>query len=413
MNSNRDFGSTATIEQPDRGFLTDSGAAIAIRVVRTLEEVEAIREIWSSWRSHRDCDIDFCLEFVWASMEFIRPHVIVIYRDGQPDAMLVGRLEYAQKDWKLGYLRLPGIKVRQLTFAYRGLLGNASAENSREFIKSILNSLKDGEADVASLIKLAAGSDLYQEALTFPSFVSRDYLTKFAAHHIMRLPESTEQMYQGFSQGLRAEVRRKKKKILADFGDTVQIRRFQDPAELESFFPDLEEIAKKTYQRRIGVGFQDTEQMRRRLWLCAERGWLHIYILSLRGQPCAFWMGTLYDWTFYSDEIGYDPKFSPYSPGTFLLTTIVEDLCNAGVREVDFGVGKAEYKERFGNRHLEEASVGIFAPKPKGIALNLARTAAGVIESGLKKALDYFAFLQKIKRYWRSRLSSQPNQTAA
>ncbi len=407
--------STVISSRPDGGFLAGSASApaITVRVARTVEEVEAIREIWAAWRSHRDSDIDFCLEYVWSANEFIRPHVILIYRNGQPDAMLVGRLEHARVDSRIGYLQFPGIRVRQLTFAYRGLLGNLSVENIEEFIKSIMNALRHGEAELASLIKLGTDSALYRQALSSPGFASRDHLTKITAHHIMRLPESMDQLYLRFSQGLRAEVRRKRKKILADFDGNVKIRRFHEPAELENLIPDLEEIAKKTYQRPLGVGFQDTEQMRRRLGVCAQKGWLRIYVLSVSGEPCAFWMGTLYDGTFYSDEIGFDPQFSHYSPGTFLLTSIVEDLCNSGVKEIDFGVGEAEYKKRFSNRLLTEASVYLFAPNLKGIALNIVRSTAGVIDNTLRKALEHTKLLPKVKRFCRSRLTSRLDQTAA
>ena len=52
-----------------------------------------MRRVWSAWPSHRDSDIDFCLEFGWTREEVVRPHVILVYRDGKADAMLVGWIE--------------------------------------------------------------------------------------------------------------------------------------------------------------------------------------------------------------------------------------------------------------------------------------------------------------------------------
>src|ERR1035437_4668742 len=105
MNSTDNLGSTAVGISTDQGVLPDSSSssAVSVRIARSIGEVEAIREIWTAWKSHRDSDIDFCLEFVWSGEAFIRPHVIVIYRYGRPDAMLVGRLERARMNSKVGY----------------------------------------------------------------------------------------------------------------------------------------------------------------------------------------------------------------------------------------------------------------------------------------------------------------------
>src|SRR5580700_4035265 len=81
-----------------------------VRVLRSFPEVEQIRDAWSAWKTHRDSDIDVCLQFVWVREEVVRPHVIVIHRNGHPEAMLVGRLERFRTTPKIGYVRLPGIR---------------------------------------------------------------------------------------------------------------------------------------------------------------------------------------------------------------------------------------------------------------------------------------------------------------
>ncbi len=401
------LGSIAVGISSDPNMPLDSSSApsVSVRIARSIEEVEAIREIWTAWKGHRDSDIDFCLEYVWSHEQFIRPHVIVIYRNERPDAMLVGRLERARMDSKVGYLRLPGMRVRVLTFAYRGLLGNPSAENSEEFIKSIMNALRQGEADLALLHQPGVDSPIYQKALRMPGFASRDHLTSPAAHFLMRLPGNIDEVYGRLSTGLNADLRRKQRKILADFADTVKIQCVRDPAELHSVIPRLEEIATKTYQRRLGVGFQDTEKMRQRLNLCARKGWLRIYLLSFGDRLCAFWVGTVYDEIFVSDYLGYEPEFRKYSPGSFLLIAMIEELCREGVKAIDFGFGGGRYKEQFGNCQCLESSVYIFAPSVKGLVLNAVRTTTGVISDTVRKALQRTNLLSPIKRLWRGRLN--------
>ena len=145
----------------------------------------------------------------------------------------------------------------------------------------------------------------------------------------------------------------------------MKVSCYREPGELDDVIPQVEEIAKKTYQRGLGVGFQDTEEIRRRLRFCAEKGWLRVYVLHLGDLPCAFWIGTLYHGCFCSDYLAFDPNFGAYSPGTFLLMKVVEEFCGAGVKEIDFGPGEGRYKEQFGNLPSNEASIFVSHPDPR------------------------------------------------
>jgi len=398
----RDLGAAGTSESP-----------LTVRIVRSSAEVEQIRQIWSAWPSHRDSDIDFCLEFGWTRKEVVRPHVIVIYRDGRADAMLVGWIERVRLKSQIGYLRLPGVPALVLNFSYGGFLGNASIENSEAVIQSIVGSLRDGDADMAGLDHLGSGSTLLDRAMLASGFVTRDHFVRADPHNVMLLPATVDDLYRGFSQGLRAEVRRKRKKVLADFGESVAIRCYSHESEVDEVAPLLEEVAKGTYQRGLGVGFQDTEEMRRRLRFCARKGWLRTYVLTIAGKPCAFWVGTLSNDSFLSDYNAYKPEYRNYSLGTYLLIYVVEEFCKAGVKNVDFGFGPAEYKERFGNSVLMESSVCIFSSRPKGLLLNVVRSMTCSIDSAARKLLERTNLLSKIKKLWRSRAAKVTAPTPA
>ncbi|HZW93532.1 MAG TPA: GNAT family N-acetyltransferase [Candidatus Eremiobacteraceae bacterium] len=388
--------------------LTDrlaASPALEVKIARSLAEVAEIREIWSSWPSHRDSDIDFCLGFVWADERVIRPHVILIYRDGRPEAMLVGRLEHTRLRSKIGYLNLAGISSRALIFAYGSLLGDASVQNCNDFMQSVLSALRDGEADLALFDHLRVGSFLHERALVASGVATRDHLATAETHFVMSLPGDIKDVYAGLSGNHRSDLKRKAKKLMADHQGSVKVLCYREPSELEGWMQQVEEIAKKTYQRGLGVGFQNDEETRRRLLLCAEKGWLRAYILHVGGTPCAFWIGTVYHGRFCSDYLAFDPAFSQYSPGTFLLMKVVEEFCAEGVKGIDFGFGEARYKEQFGNNPLTESSVFLFSPTPKGILLNATRTSAGLMDKAAKKLLEGTNLLPRIKKVWRARSS--------
>jgi len=415
MSSRENLVSIVASSQQDGGVLSGSAPAPAmtVRIARSREEVEAIREIWSSWKSDRDNDIDYCLKVAWSSGDFIRPHVIVIYRNGIPVAMLVGRLERARIDTKFGFLQIPGMRARRLMFASGGFLGDSSPENCEQLVKSIIEALKRKEADVALLQHLSTESAAFQKAMCLPGIACRDHLVKPVPHSVMRLSSSIEQVYMGFSAGLRTELRRKKKRIIRDFGSRVKIQCFQELAQLESVIPQVEQIMRMTYQRALGVGFRDTEQIRRRLRFYAEQGWLRIYLLTLNEKPAAFCIGPFYNGRFYTDYLGFDPEVAAYSPGTFLLAAMIEDFCSTGVKEIELGPGAGRYKRRFGNFHWNERSVYIFAPNLKGIALNSVRFAEGVTSGAIRRVLELTNLLPRVKRLWRSRLTSHLHHSVA
>ena len=379
-------------------------SSTTIRTLKTPAEVEEVRPFWSTLPSHRDCDIDFCLESVWSRREVLRPHVIVLYRNETPVAMLVGRLERTHVRSKIGFLHLPGVWANTLVFSYKGLLGSASLENSEHFVTAIVAALRLGEADMALLEKADKDSSLFTAALTKPSWTSRDHIATPAVHHLMALSADFKSVYRGLSGNHRSELKRKAKKMLADHPDAIRICCYRQASDLESIIPQIEEVATKSYQRQMQVGFVTTDEMLKRLRFCAEKGWLLIYMLYVRSEPVAFWIGTVYEGSFCSDYLAFDPRYADYSPGTFLLTRMIEEFCKAGTKEIDFGFGESRYKERFGNRRLLEASVCICAPTLKGLALNTIRTVAAFVDVGARKTLDNTNMLPRLKRVWRRRI---------
>src|ERR1700674_3067562 len=124
---------------------------IEIRIARSLPEIESLRGSWAAWLGHRDSDIDFYLMIVQSYAEVLRSHVIALYRNGKPEAILVGRLEKKKLVLNIGYLRIFGPSAHCLTFVYGAIHGNASPENTQILLREVMSSLKQKEADFALL----------------------------------------------------------------------------------------------------------------------------------------------------------------------------------------------------------------------------------------------------------------------
>src|ERR1700730_6603508 len=122
-----------------------------IRIFRTREEIETLRDFWNVCCPGRDADLDFYLFIVDLYPQTRRPHVVVLYNGDAPRALLAGRLDVESLSVRLGYFALPLPTMRILQFVHGGWLGNISEANAKLLIGSIVETLAAGEADVASL----------------------------------------------------------------------------------------------------------------------------------------------------------------------------------------------------------------------------------------------------------------------
>ncbi len=379
-----------------------------VRVIRDLSGIENIRPVWASWHQHPNSDIDFYQSVIRSMPGVLRPHILVLYRGGVPQAMLIGRLEHTQFDMRIGYKSLVQTRARLIAFIYKGFLGETSPGNAELLVKEIISSLNAKEADAAFLSNVSLDSPLYGLGRKLPGFLERDHALTANVHRSMPLPGTAEEVYRGLSGKVRKNLKRQAKKLVNDFSGTVTVRTFRETAELEEMIRDIEHVAKKTYQRGLAVGFIDSAGARERLRLEAEKGWLRSFVLYVADKPCAFWNGTLYQEAFYSNSMGYDPDYAKYSPGMCLIMKVIEDFCEAKYEErprrIDFGFGDAQYKTVLADAEWLESSVYIFARTVKGFGLNLLRTPTVLANQLASNILGKASLLSKVKRIWRDRV---------
>jgi hypothetical protein len=371
-------------------------------VIDTLKDLEAIRDSWSAMQWHPNADIDFYVDVVRAWGKRCRPHVLVISRNGSPEAMLVGRAETVSIDFRLGYRTLFRLRARQLTFIYGGMLGEFSPQNCSIFIEAIQTSLRRREADVAEFHFIRTNSDLYH--VLSASKQIRGFSSVVQIHRSGTIGCSADDTYRKLSAKRRKNLRWKK--LLHDFEGLVNIHCFSESGKMPQMLADVESIAGKTYHRQLGVGFDGSEELRQRMTAEAKRGRLRAYVLYLASHPTAFWIVTAYKDVLYSDFMGYDPIHAKYSPGMYLITKTLEDLCadDPTVKLVDWGLGDAQYKQVLGDNSWTEANVRLFGPTLKGMALKIITIPIAIADAWLKRTLANSGLLQNVKTRWRQHL---------
>src|SRR5215472_17185511 len=181
--------------------------SLSVRVLRTIEELEEFRGPWSAWDGHPHSDIDFLQMLTKSRNEIVSPYVVVVSRGGRPDAMMIGRLESRVIRYRVGYLPVFRTEGLSISFPYGQLRGNPSEENCRAIVQAILNSLKSGEADIATLNYSDTSGCLYQQAMSLPGFLNRGFVAVPQLHHLMRLQGSFEDIFKALSSSYRQALR--------------------------------------------------------------------------------------------------------------------------------------------------------------------------------------------------------------
>jgi hypothetical protein len=381
---------------------------LEVTTARTLEEVEALRGYWQSFEAPSiEDDVDYFVETVQSAPSVIRPHVILFERDGQPEALTIGRVESAAVESTFGYRTVYRPNLRLLV-VQNTIAHNESGSAARRLVRELNDSLSHREADAAQLRRLAPSSPLYSAARRMPPLLCRDHLVVSRMRWMLDLPDSLGALLASRSPHARSRVRTVESRLRKKYGERLSLRTVRAPEELDHHVPDLDSVARETYQRNLGGSVVEKVELERMIAFALDRGWFRAYLLYLDSEPIAYATGFVYNRVFTGAEIGYRPAYSGDRVGTFLLLRIIEDLCrDPAVDRLDYGPGDAEYKRRFSSIGSEEADVFIFAPIAHAIRVNLARTAISAATEAGRRTLKKTALYAPVKRRWRQMLSHQ------
>lgn len=128
---------------------------------------------------------------------------------------------------------------------------------------------------------------------------------------------------------------------------------------MDNFLTEAVKVSRNSWQHEI-LGNRINDSVDERTWneSLAEAGLLRSYLLRAGDRACAFVVGYQFNDVFHYVELGYDREFAEHSPGTVLLHPLIQDLCDEGPPALlNFGMGDADYKQRFGNLQLKDLSI--------------------------------------------------------
>jgi hypothetical protein len=379
-----------------------------LSVIDNTSDLEVLRNFWQAHAQHPNIDIDLYKEFVEARRHVVKPYVIVAGQRDAPAAILVGRTEETRIPQKLGYATVWKPRVKALVAMYGGVLGDQTEKTLRYFLEKINDAMRLRQVDLVWFNHLNVESRLYHLLTDQNSYSGLALALSPNIHRSLSLEFPYEVFMGRIAKKTRDNFRRYSKRLNHEFGDDVITKCYRESADLDRILVDSETIAQKTYQRGMGEGFFDDDVTRRRYALALERGWLHAYLMYIRGHPVAYSHFLKYQDTLFAHGRGFDDAFRPYSVGNLLQLKVTEDFCaDPDVKQLDFGLGEAEYKRLVCDKAWEEASVQLFPWTTRGATLYLTTILTRSFNRGATTALRRFQYLARVKRYWRNRITSK------
>ena len=372
-------------------------AMYEIKLLESWEDITEVKNFWQSVKYLPNTDYDLFNIIADSRSNIIRPHLIVLYKNDQPVTLLIGRIEKRNLSFRIGYLKLFNMPVDMLQLLHGGFIGETSDKAAQKCISAIIDHLKEKKAGLACFTKLKLDSPLFKYAQSIPYFPCRDHNLKPQLHWKINLPDS----YQQFLQP-KKRLRKRMREFNNKFRDRIRYQTFFNQSDVLEFCQKAESIAKKTYQRGLGVGFIHNTEWEERLYNEATKGGFRGYVMFIDGLPVAFELATLHKNVCHCNCSAYDPAFRKFSIGHILFTMLLKDIIeNTTATTVDYGIGDADYKKRFGNESWEESDICIYPMTFKGIRLNLYRYLTTLISKTLTGIAEKIGLKNIVKKKWR------------
>ncbi|MCB0165111.1 MAG: GNAT family N-acetyltransferase [Anaerolineae bacterium] len=382
----------------------------SVFIARTIEEIEKIREGWQNLRPYPTANIDYFLTELKTHSEIVRPYVLTIRNNGRLIAMLVGRIEDKQIEFKVGYKPLFNPKVRVLNIIEGGIIGDTSFEVCALYMSYLQKALQLQEADLVSFSDIPTDSYLYWLGTTQTGLISKDYEPHPNIQYRMTIPASLEDFYS--LRKNKKNLRKRVRKLEKDFSGRVAIKCYKTPQDVNQLCQDLEKVSSKTFKKATGDAFVNDAKTRNYLTLLAENGHLLAYVLYIDDKPIAFEGILKYKDVYFSHECGYDPDYETYRPGTYLMLKVIDQLSNDDqIQFMDWAAGDYEYKSRFCDLNWNVASFYIFQPSLRGIKLNAMKLFCGASHRFGTNLLTTFKLKDKWEKFKRIQFTKQIGPT--
>ncbi len=377
--------------------------------IRTHRGEAQLRELSAEWERlchGPDADPDLFLVTCRHRPQVLAPWALSAWRGDRCEAIVFGRLERSPIGPSLGYARLPALPAVRLTVPYEGVVGRIEPDQAEPLVERLESLLQESRADFCSFAALPEDNGLWPALARRAGRSLGASRPEWTRRWVLELEREPDFLLRRLRAKHRTWHKRKERELVETHLGAVQWRWLTMFEQTDEVSRQLEEVARQTYQRGLGVGFRDDPETRETLTVLARRGWLRVMLLEVAGRPGAFWLGAVRGDTFHARATGYAPALGRFEVGTALVLRLTAALVREGVARLDWGPGDVGYKQRFGTRAWREARADLFGRRRRSRLLRGYKAAGDWLGRWVRRTAARLGVLNRVKQAWRRNLAS-------
>lgn len=360
-----------------------------VKVLRDTRALESLRGPWDRLAWHPRMTFDNFLASIRNRPDVLQPVVLHASGNSTSEAIIAGFLLSTIAEVRIGYRPIARIGVRSIGIPAGGVMGEITDALAAEALVQLERLRGELDADRFVFHDLPVGSVLHRATAASVPRVRRTWSPRRTEHWITDVPSDASLFHRTFEKRLKAKLSAVRHCGLG----AVTVQTGTTLGDLDHLFAQIEYVASRSYQRSIRVGYTPTDaEFREHCREWATTGHLSDYVLSIDGEPCAFFIGASRKDVVYMCHTAYDARFSEVSPGFILLAHVMRDLRlnGRGMRAVDFGPGREGLKTRYGHQLDDVETCAVHGLGTHALCLNMvesfARSVSGRGEALLKIA---------------------------
>lgn len=328
---------------------------------------------WKAHQRHPYADFDYFANEYAHRRDDWKPLIFVIRDKGAIRSCVIGRTQRLPVSLQLGYRIIGGPRLNTLIIHRTGFLGEWHGSDYELLQEKLEQLMSSGILEVLSLRAIPRDSPLHELACSKLPFLRRDHFQIAQEHWLLNRVRSFEGFLKSHTH-IKGTYRKHGNRLRKLYGNKLQIECYAEPHELDVMLEQSEEIARKTWQRKLGNQSFLSDDVRARYLFCCNHGWSRDFVLSIDKLPVAYLHGIAYRNVFYAEHKGYDPAYRSQGVGTYLLIHVIREMCeDESIHCVDFNVGNDEDKRRYCDSSFQVADIQLFGPAIKLQTLNLLR----------------------------------------
>lgn len=306
-----------------------------------------------------------------------------------PWSLSAGKIPRTRLTWKLHGRRVFG----------KGLLWDGNPDVLRRWLTQLPAHLQQ-QCWAGLMIEALASDTLLSEAISTT-------LTNLQQFRILRpsalaprwrieLPSTVDEYWTSQFKGKTRNTLRRKRKKLGDYRVDV----YTEPDQVGEFLQAATTVSEQTWQsRQLGLRVKSDDQEQRLFSALAERSEFRGHVMWLDQRPVAFVINTSHDGYLHYEETGFLPELSHLSPGTVLVSELIDDVIRSGeYHTVDFGLGHADYKQLFSNRQTQSADIWLLRNNPVTALAALLISGQDTMREAAKRVLQRSGVLRRLKK---------------